>query len=149
MTRKDTLLRLHQKLEEKRDELRRLISLEREWGEKPRDVGDIGDEALDDSEKELNSQLEAFECRELAQIERALELIRTGRYGACEACRKSIPIERLRALPFTPLCIRCQQQAEEAGGTFDDAGVSWEGACDFEGRMSDADVSLGDLQYED
>lgn len=149
MSRKETLLRLHAKLKEKRDELRRTLSLEMEFGQRPRDVGDSGDDAVDDNEKELNSQLVAFESRELAQIERALEAIQNGRYGTCELCRKSIPIPRLRALPFTPFCVECQQKVEESGGNLDELGVNWESACEFEGRLSDVDVSLADYQFED
>lgn len=149
MSRKDSLLRLHQRLKEKRDELRRALSLEMELGRRPRDVGDIGDDALDDTEKELNSQIIAFESQELTQIERALELIRSGRYGRCEACDKSIPIERLRALPFTPFCVRCQENVENHGDAEGRGSANWESACEYEGRFSEREVSLSDFQYEE
>ena len=145
MARKDALLRLHKKLEEKRDELRQKLSLEMEYGQRPRDVGDIGDDAVDDNEKELNSQLVAFESRELAQVERAMEMIRTGRYGTCDICQKKIPIARLQALPFTPFCVQCQQKVEESGESMEDYHLNWESAYEYEGRLSEQEISLGDL----
>jgi len=145
MARKDALLRLHDKLREKRDELRETLSQEMELGQRPRDVGDVGDDAVNDNEKELNSQLMAFESRELVQIERAIEMIRVGRYGDCELCEKKIPITRLNALPFTPFCVKCQEKVEQAGGDLDQFDIDWENAADFEFRMQDMDLTLGDL----
>lgn len=145
MARKDALLRLHEKLREKRDELRASLNQEMELGQRPRDVGDVGDDAVNDNEKELNSQLMAFESRELAQIERAIEMIRAGRFGDCELCQKKIPITRLNALPFTPFCVKCQEKVEEAGGDLDQFDIDWENAADFEFRMQEMDLTLGDL----
>ena len=54
------------------------LNQEMERSQRPRDVGDVGDDAFNDNEKELNSQLMAFESRELVQIERAIEMIRIG-----------------------------------------------------------------------
>jgi len=144
MARKDAVLRLHEKLREKRDEIRQTLNQEMERGQ-PRDVGDVGDDAFNDNEKELNSQLMAFESRELVQIERAIEMIRLGRYGDCELCQKKIPITRLNALPFTPFCVKCQEKVEQAGGDLDQFDIDWENATDFEFRMQEMDLTLGDL----
>lgn len=46
-----------------------------------------------------------------AKIERALRRIEEGTYGICERCGREIPEERLRAVPTTGLCIRCQEEA--------------------------------------
>ncbi|MBD3673200.1 MAG: TraR/DksA family transcriptional regulator [Planctomycetaceae bacterium] len=145
MARKDALLRLHEKLREKRDELRDSLNQEMDLGQQSREVGDVGDDAVNDTEKELNSQLMAFESRELAQIERAIEMIRTGRFGDCELCQKKIPITRLNALPFTPFCVKCQEKVEQAGGDLDQFDIDWENAADFEFRMQEMDLTLGDL----
>jgi DnaK suppressor protein len=149
MARKDALIRLHQKLEAKRYELRETLNQEMELGQRPRDVGDVGDDAIDDTEKELNSQLMAFESRELAQIERALEMIRIGRFGDCELCHKKIPIPRLNALPFAPFCVKCQEKVEQAGGELDQFDLNWESAADFEFRMQESELTLGDLDVND
>ena len=149
MSRKDAVIQLHEKLEAKRDELRETLNQEMELGQRPRDVGDVGDAAIDDTEKELNSQLMAFESRELAQIERALEMIRIGRFGDCELCHKKIPITRLNALPFTPFCVKCQEKVEQAGGDLDQFDLDWENAADFEVRMQESDLTLSDLDVND
>jgi DnaK suppressor protein len=145
MARSDSLLRLHSKLKAKRDELRDTLSQEIELGQRPRDVGDIGDDALDDNEKELNSQLVAFESRELAQVERALAMIREGRYGDCDICHKKIPIARLNALPFTPLCVKCQEKLESSGQNPNEYDSDWEHAYEYEGRMNPSEITIADL----
>jgi len=48
--------------------------------------------------------------REVMQIDAALGRMDEGEYGKCVDCGQEIPIERLRALPFT---LRCQEDEEE------------------------------------
>ena len=48
--------------------------------------------------------------REVMQIDAALGRMDEGRYGVCIDCGEEIPVERLRALPFT---LRCQDDEEE------------------------------------
>jgi len=48
--------------------------------------------------------------REVMQIDAALSRLDEGEYGECIECGQEIPIERLRALPFT---LRCQEDEEE------------------------------------
>lgn len=145
MARHDSLLRLHAKLQAKRDQLRATLAQEIELGQRPRDVGDIGDDAIDDNEKELNSQLIAFESRELAQVERALTMIRVGRYGDCEICHKKIPIARLNALPFTPYCVKCQEKVELNGSDPSEYESDWEHAYEYEGRLNPSEMTIADL----
>ena len=48
--------------------------------------------------------------REVMQIDAALGRTDEGKYGVCIDCGEEIPVERLRALPFT---LRCQDDEEE------------------------------------
>jgi DnaK suppressor protein len=48
--------------------------------------------------------------REVMQIDAALRRLDEGKYGQCIDCGQEIPVERLRALPFT---LRCQEDEEE------------------------------------
>jgi DnaK suppressor protein len=48
--------------------------------------------------------------REVMQIDAALGRMDEGEYGECVECGQDIPIERLRALPFT---LRCQEDEEQ------------------------------------
>ena len=146
MARKDALLRLHQRLIEKRDSLRKKSGNDdRNWQNSPQTGGDIGDAANHGASRELNTQLAALEHSELSQVELALKLIREGRYGKCENCSHSIPIERLRAVPTTILCVSCQSELELTGTLSVDGDVDWGHALDFEGRMNPTEVSLRDI----
>ncbi len=77
-----------------------------------RSVGDDADMAADTDYGFINSQLAENESCELEQIERALEQMREGRYGVCDACGKNIAVSRLQALPYAIKCIRCQRATE-------------------------------------
>ena len=48
----------------------------------------------------------------LRDVERALAKIEAGSYGRCERCGEPIAPERLDALPWATLCIRCKQARE-------------------------------------
>ena len=48
--------------------------------------------------------------REVMQIDAAIARMDEGAYGTCVDCGEEIPIDRLRALPFT---LRCQEDEEE------------------------------------
>jgi RNA polymerase-binding transcription factor DksA len=48
---------------------------------------------------------------EIEQIRHAIARIDTGEYGNCERCGVIINPERLKAVPFTKMCIKCASQA--------------------------------------
>jgi DnaK suppressor protein len=50
--------------------------------------------------------LDQQERDRIGAIDRALDKIRLGNYGACEVCGKPIPVKRLEAIPWTPFCTR-------------------------------------------
>ena len=54
------------------------------------------------------------ENRSLEMVEHALKRIDDGSYGTCEACGERIPKARLKAIPFTSLCVKCAA-ADEKG----------------------------------
>jgi DnaK suppressor protein len=55
--------------------------------------------------------LQSFD-QTVAQIDAALVRLRAGQYGLCAACGETIPLERLRAVPFATLCVPCQSERE-------------------------------------
>jgi len=149
MSRKDALLRIHKSLVEKRDELRRQLANELDLAH-PADAGtgDLFDAAMDGTQNEMHSQLAAFESRELQQIERAIKLIRKGRYGSCEVCGAAIPVARLKALPYTTVCISCRQKQETTGvGTGEDS-ENWETVFEYEGAHSDRELTMRDIDID-
>ena len=149
MARKDALLRLHERLVAQREAMRQKLIDENKLARVSSGAkADVADAASDGEQTEINSQLAALESRELNQIQRAIDLIRKGRYGTCEVCQSSIPIERLKALPFTPYCVSCQRELEESGNDAGDIDADWESAYEFEGRLSDREITLGDIDLD-
>lgn len=146
MARKDALLRLHDRLIAQRKDLREKLGHDAHIGRTDGSgTSDLGDLASEDTEQEINTQLAAFESRELIRIEKAIEAIRDGRYGKCEGCGKSIPITRLRALPYTSTCVDCQRIQEETGVNFSNKEDDWESAFMLEARQSDREMTMRDF----
>jgi DnaK suppressor protein len=146
MARKDSILSMRQTLIMRRDALRTALagdlSLLKEL--RAQTSGDVIDAALDSAQDEICSQLAEVESRELSHIENALQRMREGQYGVCEACGCNIPMARLHALPYATLCIDCQREAERqghAGGHDHD----WGRVSDASG---DADVSINDIELD-
>jgi len=51
-------------------------------------------------------------------VEQALGLLESGEYGICQDCGEPISPKRLEAVPWTTMCVSCQEarDAEEADG---------------------------------
>lgn len=62
--------------------------------------------------RQRNWALESWAERKLVRIEQALERLEQGTYGYCENCGESISPERLKALPYATMCMRCKAQLE-------------------------------------
>jgi DnaK suppressor protein len=82
-------------------------------------VGDEIDAAIATEQANLRSQMLNFESRELAQIESALDRLKQGRYGRCDACDEPIAHLRLQALPYATECIACARRDERRGANAD------------------------------
>jgi len=74
------------------------------------DMDDLGGDAHDE---ETQYKILEIESAELGQIDMALDRIVAGTFGMCEVCEKPISADRLRALPFTSLCINCKRTQEQ------------------------------------
>ncbi len=117
MTRKESYKQLEEILFKRREALKNALAGDLSQLREMQESGDIVDLALDTSSDEISSQLAEVEARELANVEIDMEKMKQGSYGLCEACKKSIPLARLQALPYATLCIKCQREAEN--GTLD------------------------------
>jgi len=73
---------------------------------------DYGDVATETFEREKGFALETSVQGMLRMVEDALRKLDAGTYGICERCGQPIGVERLRALPFARLCIRCKTEEE-------------------------------------
>lgn len=151
MARKDALLRISKQLLARRETLRKSLKLEMEDLKEQGSLGtgDSADAASDAIHRAVSSQLAELEGRELLQIERALQQIRRGTYGTCESCSKKIPVQRLNALPYTTLCVQCQQAEERYGSggeNFESGG--WDKVYDAERSLRDEHIRLSDIELD-
>lgn len=73
---------------------------------------DTYDLASDERDREINFILNDRERDKLLAIDEALQRIADKTYGLCESCEGEIQLGRLKVLPFTRLCVRCQEENE-------------------------------------
>jgi DnaK suppressor protein len=59
-------------------------------------------------ERERDLALSAQARAAIEEIDRAIVKIREGNYGSCDVCGTTIPKERLKALPYAALCVKCK-----------------------------------------
>ncbi len=107
-------LKIRERLLAKRSELLKLIQSSQSL---ERDAGDLTfsneiDLASSLEGREMLFQLTSRDRNELRLIEDALFRIDEGTFGACESCEEQISLKRLQIMPLTPLCISCQEAAE-------------------------------------
>jgi len=76
----------------------------------PIHMADIGS---DNYEQEFTLSLMQSEGATLAQIEASLERIEEGTYGQCDECGAKIPKQRLNAIPYATLCVKCASAVEQ------------------------------------
>jgi RNA polymerase-binding protein DksA len=75
----------------------------------PIHMADIGS---DNFEQEFTLSLMESEGVTLENIEAALERIDEGTYGTCEECGIKIPKQRLDAIPYATMCVKCAARFE-------------------------------------
>ena len=73
----------------------------------------MADMSADTYERELAMNIASSEQEVLYQIDDALKRIDEGTYGVCQQCSKPIVMSRLRAVPYTSMCIECQRSKEQ------------------------------------
>jgi DnaK suppressor protein len=74
--------------------------------------GDMADHGSGELNQHLSVTLMENDRVELERIEKAILRIEEGVYGQCEVCQKTIPMARLKAIPWATRCITCQSRAE-------------------------------------
>jgi len=74
---------------------------------------DTYDLASDERDREINFILNDREREKLVAIDEALQRIKDKSYGICESCEGEIQLGRLKVLPFTRLCVKCQEENEK------------------------------------
>ncbi|HEY7715200.1 MAG TPA: TraR/DksA C4-type zinc finger protein [Candidatus Binatia bacterium] len=112
--RKDFLKQASEMLEEmKRSLMKEMQGRVKEETEGIKDEGrDTYDLASDERDREINFILNDREREKLVAIDEALQRIAEKTYGICESCEGEIQLGRLKVLPFTRLCVKCQEENE-------------------------------------
>ncbi len=72
--------------------------------------GDMADQASGNNEVHIQLRLKQTDAKILQAIEEALQRIDKGTYGACRDCEEPISEARLRAIPWTRVCIACKEK---------------------------------------
>jgi len=117
--RKDFLKKTTESLTEmKKQLLREIQDRLKEESEGLKDEGrDTYDLASDERDREINIILSDRERGKSLAIDDALQRIEDKTYGICECgcdnCEEEIGMGRLKVLPFTRLCVRCQEETEK------------------------------------
>jgi DnaK suppressor protein len=75
---------------------------------------DALDEVQNAAERELAIRNLDRESNLLRNVRAALRRIEEGTFGTCVHCDEEISIKRVNAVPWTPYCIACQEQADRA-----------------------------------
>jgi RNA polymerase-binding transcription factor DksA len=73
---------------------------------------DLVDVATETFEREKGLALESSVQGMLQMVEDALRRGRSGTYGVCDGCGRLIDGNRLRAIPYARLCIKCKEREE-------------------------------------
>lgn len=111
-----TVRKLREELEDERARLLHIIEVHRKELEESLESEAASERIPDPStgeggtlafEYEMERQLDATSLSQVQRIEHALERMEDGTYGLCESCGAAIPIDRLRALPHSTLCVAC------------------------------------------
>jgi RNA polymerase-binding transcription factor len=112
--RRDFLKQASEMLQEmKRGMMKEMQERVKEETEGVKDEGrDTYDLASDERDREINFILNDREREKLLAIDEALQRISDKSYGICESCEGEIHLGRLKILPFTRLCVKCQEENE-------------------------------------
>mgnify|MGYP001566103928 CR=1 FL=1 len=76
----------------------------------------MADVATDMYDREFNLGLASNDRELLSRLKDALQRIQEKTYGRCTDCKKSIPVARLKAIPYTEYFLKCQEKLEKGGG---------------------------------
>ena len=112
---KKRLEQFRKQLEQRQQELRRVVSRTQEDGRiaDAEAAQDIADRAANSYTKEFLLAQSNNDRQLLGMVEMALSRIREGSFGECIHCGNEINAKRLEAVPWTRYCIECQEKMEK------------------------------------
>ena len=72
----------------------------------------MADVATDMYDREFSLGLASNDRELIYKIDAALNRIASKAFGVCRECKKLIPAARLKAIPYTETCMKCQEKIE-------------------------------------
>ena len=72
--------------------------------------GDMADQASGNNEVHIQLKLKQTDAKILQAIEEALVRVEEGTYGVCRDCGEPVAAARLKAIPWTRVCISCKEK---------------------------------------
>lgn len=72
--------------------------------------GDLADQAAGNNEVHIQLKLKQTDAKILQAIEEALVRLQKGTYGVCRDCGEPVAPARLKAIPWTRVCITCKEK---------------------------------------
>ncbi|MDP2653772.1 MAG: TraR/DksA family transcriptional regulator [Candidatus Omnitrophota bacterium] len=73
----------------------------------------MADVATDMYDREFSLGLASNDRELLFKLQSALKRVDDNTFGACRHCQKPIPLIRLKAIPYTETCLKCQEELEK------------------------------------
>src|ERR1700731_3039294 len=103
------------RLETRQQELRHMVTRNQKDGRTADEEAtqDVADRAASSYTKEFLFSQSNNDRQLLNMVEVALQRIREGTFGECNACGNEINPKRLEAVPWTRHCIECQEKVEQ------------------------------------
>ena len=104
-----------------RNSLKRLLQLEEDLSTRLKKLTldlskshsrDSKEQAVERENDEVINSLESETSEELQQVKQAITRIEQGAYRICTECKDEIPAERLTAIPYATLCLKCAASQE-------------------------------------
>ena len=72
--------------------------------------GDLADQATGTNEVHIQLKVKQTDAKILQAIEEALQRMDQGTYGICRDCGELVAPARLKAIPWTRVCISCKEK---------------------------------------
>jgi DnaK suppressor protein len=88
-------------------------TLKRSWQDLNEPASELEETASKEGLSREKQQRSESVHAEIRNIDTALTRMAEGDYGRCEACRRPIRVQRLRAVPWTRYCVKCAGMREQ------------------------------------
>ncbi len=97
-------------LQEKSSNLTKSVSRSSIAESGPDGHGDFADRSSAANEEEISIRLKQTDTKLLRAINDALNRVESGSFGICIECEEEISAPRLKAVPWTKVCVTCKEK---------------------------------------